>query len=121
MKNPRKAVVGLFIALGLLAGCKQPSLRTTNMDTAMREPVSSANHAALADAYEQAAQAADDKAAEEQRLRDHYQEHRYLYGKQSLTLQEQYDALINHYRQLAQTDRQMAKLHRQIAETKPGS
>ncbi|MGZ8219768.1 hypothetical protein [Methylomagnum sp.] len=116
MNTPRNTAASAFIALGLLAGCTQPGFRTTNMNTAMNESITSSDHKGLADAYEQAAKAADNKAAEERRLRDHYQEHRYLYGKQSPILQEQYDGLIYHYQQLAKMDRQMAKLHREIAE-----
>lgn len=119
-----KLTASVLVAVGLLAGCARSGsggMSPANMNTAAREAVMSNDHSALADAYEQAAQAAADKATEEQRMRDHYQEHRYLYGKQSLSLQAQYDALIDHYKQLAKADRDMARLHRQIAESKPGS
>jgi coenzyme F420-reducing hydrogenase alpha subunit len=119
MDKPSKTAASLVLAFGLLAGCSQPKPRPVDMGAAVQGPLTKADHEALATRYEQAAQYAEAKVEEQKKLRDQWQEHRYLDPKQAENMQEHYDALIYHYQQIAKSNLKLAEMHREMAASAP--
>lgn len=114
--SPLKNLLILLLTLGFLAGCAQTNPHPMDMTAAVQGAKTPADHMALADHYEQAAQEAEAKVKEHQKLLEEYQFHSYVYGKQSATLKEHCDGLIYHYQQIAKANHQMAEMHRKMAQ-----
>lgn len=119
MDGSSRVLAVIVLACGLAAGCTHPKPSPENVVATPQGTLTKAGHQALATRYEQAAQYAESKVEEQQKLRDHWQEHRDLYGKQSGDMQEHYDALIHHYRQIAQANRKLAQMHRELVASPP--
>jgi hypothetical protein len=89
----------LLLTLGLLAGCAQTNPHPMDMTTAIQAAKTPADHLALANHYEQAAQDAQAKVEEHKKTLAEYQAKSYVYGKQAATWQEHCQALIYNYQQ----------------------
>jgi len=86
-----------------------------NMETAVQSAKTGADHAALADHYQQAAQDLLAKAEEHKKLLGQYKAQSYLYGKQGQSFQAHCEALIRSYKQASDANLEMAQLHRAMA------
>ena len=115
MNNITKALLTVFLTLGLLASCAQPNPHPMDMTAALQNARTSADHQALAEHYEQAAKDAEAKVAEHKQLLDQYKVHSYLYGKQAAYFQDHCLGLIRSYEQVAKANAEMAQMHRQMA------
>jgi RecB family exonuclease len=86
-----------------------------SMEAAVQSAKTSADHTALADHYQQAAQDLLAKVEEHKKLLSQYKARSYLYGKQGQNFQAHCEALIRSYKQAADANQEMAQLHRDIA------
>jgi hypothetical protein len=109
-----KLLITLFLGLGLLAACAEMAPHPMNMDLAVQNATTKADHEALAEHYEEAAQEMREKAQEHKKLLRQYEAKSYLYGKQAEDLKAHCLRLIDVYEKAAEENMSMAKMHRQM-------
>jgi hypothetical protein len=109
-----KLLITLFLGLGLLAACAEKNPHPMDMDLAVQNAVSEADHEALAKHYEAAAQDMQGKAEQYKKLLAQYESKSYLYGRQAEDLKAHCQRLIDVYEKAAETNMKMAKMHRQM-------
>jgi hypothetical protein len=111
-----KLLITLMLTLGLLAACGGTNPHPMDMSQALQSASSKADHAALAEHYEAAAEELRIKVEEHKKLLAQYQAKSYLYGRQAEDFKAHCQALINAYEKAAEANLAMAKMHRQMAE-----
>ncbi|MDP1666678.1 MAG: hypothetical protein Q8L79_16325 [Methylobacter sp.] len=109
-----KLLITLFLALGLLAACAEMDPHPMNMDLAVQNASSKADHEALAKHYEEAAEEMRVKAEEHKKLLRQYQSKSYLYGRQAEDFKAHCQKLADVYEKAAEENLSMAKMHRQM-------
>lgn len=113
----KKIFVASMAAGVLLISCAQRNPHPMDMTQAVQDAKTPADHAALAEHYDEAAREMQGKVDEHKKLLGQYEAKSYLYGKQAQTLKAHCQALIHAYEQAAESNRQLAADHRQM--TKP--
>jgi hypothetical protein len=109
-----KLLITLLLGLGLLVACAEMDPHPMNMDLAVQNATTKADHEALAEHYEEAAQEMREKAQEHKKLLRQYEAKSYLYGKQAEDLKAHCLRLIDVYEKAAEENMSMAKMHRQM-------
>jgi septal ring factor EnvC (AmiA/AmiB activator) len=108
------------VSLGLLAACAQISPLEAVQNTSARKAPQSArtrsDHDALTKYFEDAAREMHNKAEEQKKLLEHYEEKSYLYGRQAQDLESHTSALIRKYETAEQASMKEAALHRRMAK-----
>jgi hypothetical protein len=108
------SVAGLLASAAFSANAAQP-MDTPEIRTAAQNAVTSGEHLAVAQSYEDMAKQLQAKAQEQQALLEQYQNKSYMYGRQAQDLQSHTEALARKYEATASATMQEASLHRQIA------
>ena len=109
-----KLLITLLLALGLLAACAEMNPHPMDMNLAVQNATSKADHEALAKHYEEAAEEMQVKADEHKKLLSQYQSKSYLYGRQAEDFKAHCQRLIDVYEKAAEENLSMAKMHRQM-------
>ncbi|MDD5580755.1 MAG: hypothetical protein PHY16_15950 [Methylobacter sp.] len=110
-----KSLIIFLLALGLLAACAEMNPHPMDMDLAVQNAESKADHEALAKHYEEAAQEMQVKVDEHKKLLSQYESKSYLYGRQAEDIKAHCQRLIDVYEKAAEENLSMAKLHREMA------
>ncbi len=109
-----KLLITLFLALGLLAACAEMNPHPMDMNMAVQNAKTKADHEALAEHYEEAAKEMQLKVEEHKQLLSQYQSKSYLYGRQAEDFKAHCERLIDVYEKAAKENLEMAKMHRQM-------
>ncbi|MDI1275981.1 hypothetical protein [Methylobacter sp.] len=107
-------LITLFLTVGLLSACAEMNPHPMDMSQAVQSASSKADHEALAEHYEEAAKAMQDKVEEHKKLLSQYQSKSYLYGRQAEDFKAHCERLIDVYEKAAKENLEMAKMHRQM-------
>lgn len=107
----------LFLALGLLTSCAEYNPHSMDMDQAVHNAKSKADHEALAQHYEEVAKEMQAKVDEHKKILSEYEREPWLIGKQQATgFGVHCQRLIDVYQKAAEENLEMAKMHRELAE-----
>ncbi|OAI06988.1 MULTISPECIES: hypothetical protein [Methylomonas] len=109
-----KLLIILLLAIGLLSACANFSPHPMDMNQAVHNAKTKADHEALAQHYEEAAKVMQLKVEQHKKLLSQYQSKSYLYGKQAQSFKDHCQWLINVYEKAVEENLSMAKLHRQM-------
>jgi len=109
-----KLLITLLLAVGLLSACSEMNPHPMDMNLAVHNATSKADHEALAQHYEEAAKEMQLKVDEHKKLLSQYQSKSYLYGRQAQSFKDHCQWLINAYEKAVDANLSMAKLHRQM-------
>ncbi len=109
-----KLLITLFLTLGLLAACAEMNPHPMDMNQAVQNAKTKADHEALAEHYEEAAKEMQLKVEEHKKLLSQYQSKSYLYGRQAEDFKAHCERLIDVYEKAAEENLEMAKMHRQM-------
>ncbi|MGZ4994738.1 MAG: hypothetical protein ACXV79_11335 [Methylobacter sp.] len=109
-----KLLTPLFLAIGLLSACTNINPQPTDMDYLAMQSETKADHQALAEHYQKAAEDMQAKANEDKKLLSQYESKSYLYGRQAEDLKASCQRLIDVYEKAAKENLSMAKMHRQM-------
>jgi Skp family chaperone for outer membrane proteins len=109
-------LVTLFLILGLLSACSDMNPHPMDMDLAVQNAETKADHEALAKHYEETAQEMQAKVDRQKKLLSQYESKSYLYGRQAEDIKEHSEALINSYERAVTANRKMAEMHRGMAQ-----
>ncbi|MFI3154984.1 MAG: hypothetical protein QX199_02385 [Methylococcaceae bacterium] len=107
-------LITLFLSVGLLAACAEMNSHPMDMNLAVQNAKTKADHEALAQHYEEAAKEMQLKVEEHKKLLGQYQSKGYLYGRQAEDFKAHCQRLINDYEKAAEENLEMAKMHRQM-------
>ena len=111
----------LFAAfsLGLMVSCAQMSPseapQTESIPAIAKSARMQSDHLALTRHYENNAREMQNKAEEQKRLLEHYEEKSYLYGRRAQDLKSHTAALVRKYNEVAAENIREAAVHRQLA------
>lgn len=108
----------VLCTLGLLASCAQTSLlqaRSADTGQTDRNAGTPGEHVRLAGQYQRMAREFQIKTEEQKKLLQHYEEKRYLYGRQAQDTQSRAWALVRKYRQVAEEAIKQAAFHQKMA------
>jgi ABC-type Fe3+-citrate transport system substrate-binding protein len=111
-----KLLITLLLALGLLSACSEMNPHAMDMNQALHNPKSKADHEALAQHYEEVAKEMQDKAEEHKKILSQYEREPWLLGKQAVDFGVHCKNLINVYEKAAEENLEMAKMQNQLAE-----
>lgn len=112
-----KLLITLFLAFGLLTACAKFDPHSMDMDQAVHNAKSRADHEALAQHYEDVAQEMRSKVEEHKKILSEYEREPWLLGRQVATgFDVHCKNLIRIYSQAAAENLEMAKMHREIAQ-----
>ncbi len=109
-----KLLITLFLTLGLLSACAEMNPHPMDMNLAVQNAKTKADHEALAEHYEEAAKDMQLKVDEHKKLLSQYQSSSYLYGRQAEDFKAHCERLIDVYEKAAKENLEMAKMHRQM-------
>jgi hypothetical protein len=109
-----KLLMTMIFALGLLVACAEMNPHSMDMNLAVQNAKTKADHEALAEHYEEAAQEMQLKVDEHKKLLSQYQSKSYLYGRQAEDFKAHCERLIDVYDKAAKENLEMAKIHRQM-------
>jgi hypothetical protein len=109
-----KLLISLFLVIGLLAACTNTNPHATDMDDLAMRSETKADHEALAEHYQEAAEEMQAKADQDKKLLNQYESKSYLYGRQAEDLKASCQRLIDVYEKAAQENLSMSKMHRQM-------
>ncbi|EGW20306.1 hypothetical protein [Methylobacter tundripaludum] len=109
-----KLLITLLLALGLLSACAEFNPHSMDMNQAVHNAKTKADHEALAQHYEEAAREMQVKVEEHKKLLSQYQSKSYLYGRQAEDFKAHCERLIDVYEKAAEENLSMAKMHRQM-------
>jgi len=112
-----KLLIPLLLVLGLLAACANMNPHPMDMDLAVQNAVSKADHEALAEHYEAAAQDMRNKAEQYKKLLVQYESKSYLYGRQAEDLKANCQRLIDVYDKAADANLKLADMHRRLQDS----
>ncbi|MGZ4956935.1 MAG: hypothetical protein ACXV8U_21855 [Methylobacter sp.] len=107
-------MITLVLAVGLLAACAEMNPHPMDMNLAVQNAKTKADHEALAQHYEEAAKEMQLKVEEHKKLLRQYEAKSYQYGRQAQDFQAHCERLINDYEKAAEENLEMAKMHRQM-------
>ena len=110
----KKLLLTLLLIVGLVSACAEMNPHPMDMDLAVQNATSKADHEALAEHYEEAAEEMQAKAEEHKKMLSQYESKSYLYGRQAEDLKAHCQRLIDVYEKAAQENLNMAKMHRQM-------
>jgi len=113
MKTP--LLIILFLALGLLTSCAEYDPHSIDMDQAVHNAKSKADHEALAQHYEEVAKEMQFKVEEHKKILSQYEREPWLWGRQAIGFDVHCKNLIRIYSQAAEENLEMAKMHRELA------
>jgi len=112
-----KLLVTPFLALVLLAACAEMNPHPMDMNQAVHNAKTKADHEALAQHYEEVANEMQSKVEEHKKILSEYQREPWLFGRQVATgFGVHCENLIRIYTQAAEENRKMAEMHRGMAE-----
>lgn len=119
-KNKQDILIALFTLVLLAAGIFSGSAKADSLsDRAASQAVVSQNeHDVLAQQFEVAAQGMQQKAEEQKKLLEQYEQIQF-YGWQSHNLKSRTTALIRKYEEAARSNMKEAAAHRQMAQPNP--
>jgi hypothetical protein len=107
----------LFLALGQLTSCAEYDPHSMDMNQAVHNAKSKADHEALAQHYEEVAKEMQAKVDEHKKILSEYEREPWLIGKQQATgFGVHCQRLIDVYQKAAEENVEMAKMHRELAE-----
>jgi len=109
-----KLLITLILSIGLLAACSEMNPHPMDMNLAVQNAETKADHEALAQHYEEAAKEMQLKVDEHKKLLSQYESKSYLYGRQAQDFKAHCQRLINAYEKAAEENLSMAKMHRQM-------
>jgi hypothetical protein len=109
-----KLLITLILALGSLAACSEMNTHPMDMSQSVQKAESKADHEALAQHYEAAANEMQLKVDEYKKLLGQYEAKSYLYGRQAEDMKAHCRRLIDVYEKAVDENLSMAKLHRQM-------
>lgn len=109
-----RLLLSLFFVFGILSACAEMNPHPMDMNLAVQNAASKADHKALAQHYEEVAQEMQLKVEEHKKLLSQYQSKSYLYGRQAEDFKSHCERLIDVYEKAAKENLNMAKLHRQM-------
>lgn len=109
-----KLLIPLLLVIGLLPACSEMNPHPMDMDLAVQNAASKADHEALAKHYEDAARDMQAKADEYKKLLAQYEAKSYLYGRQAEDLKAHSQKLIDVYEKAAEANLKMAALHHRM-------
>ncbi|MGZ8183756.1 MAG: hypothetical protein ACXWT1_17530 [Methylobacter sp.] len=109
-----KLLMTMIFALGLLVACAEMNPHPMDMNLAVQNAKTKADHEALAEHYEEAAKDMQLKVDEHKKLLSQYQSSSYLYGRQAEDFKAHCERLIDVYEKAAKENLEMAKMHRQM-------
>lgn len=109
-----KSLITLILTLALLDGCGGTNPHPMDMSQALQNASTKADHEALAEHYEAAAEEMQVKVEEHKKLLAQYEAKSYLYGRQAADFKAHCEALINAYEKAVEANLNMAKMHRQM-------
>ncbi|MFZ2404920.1 MAG: hypothetical protein WAW41_07265 [Methylobacter sp.] len=109
-----KLLMTAIFALGLLVACAEMNPHPMDMNLAVQNAKTKADHEALAEHYEEAAKDMQLKVDEHKKLLSQYQSSSYLYGRQAEDFKAHCERLIDVYEKAAKENLEMAKMHRQM-------
>lgn len=107
-------LITLILTFALLNGCAKTDPHPMDMNQAIQNASSKADHEALAKHYEEAAAEMQVKVDEHKKLLAQYQAKSYLYGKQAEDLKAHCQRLIDIYEKAVDENLNMAKMHSQM-------
>jgi len=110
----KKLLIALLLTVGLVSACAEMNPHPMDMNLAVQNASSKADHEALAKHYEEAAEEMRLKAEEHKKLLSQYQSKSYLYGRQAQDFKAHCERLIDVYEKAAEENLSMAKMHRQM-------
>jgi hypothetical protein len=109
-----KLLIALLLTVGLVSACAEMNPHPMDMDVAVQNATSKADHEALAEHYEKAAEEMQAKAEQHKKMLRQYESKSYIYGRQAEDLKAHSQRLIDVYEKAAQENLNMAKMHRQM-------
>jgi len=109
-----KLLITLLLTVGLVSACAEMDPHPMDMNLAVQNATSKADHEALAKHYEDAAEEMQLKAEEHKKLLSQYESKSYLYGRQAQDFKAHCLRLIDVYEKAAEENLHMAKMHRQM-------
>jgi hypothetical protein len=109
-----KLLVTMLLIFGLVSACAEFESHPMDMNLALQNATTKADHEALAEHYEKAAEEMKAKAEEHKKLLQQYEAKSYLYGRQAEDLKAHCLRLIDVYEKAAEENMSMAKMHRQM-------
>jgi RecB family exonuclease len=111
-----KIFLALLASFTLAAACARMETHPMDMSAAVESAKTHADHEALAKHYDAAAQDMQAKVEEHKKLLVHYGRESYLYPKQTPSMKDHCQMLINLYQKAAEENRMMAESHRQLSK-----
>ncbi|MBS3962902.1 MAG: hypothetical protein KGZ80_00160 [Methylomonas sp.] len=111
-----KLLITLLLAFGLLTACAEFDPHSMDMNQALHNAKTKADHEALAQHYEVVAQEMQNKAEEHKKILSHYEREPWLMGKQAAGFDVHCKNLIRIYSQAMEENLEMAKKHRLMAQ-----
>ncbi len=110
----KKLLIALLLTVGLVSACAEMNPHPMDMNLAVQNATSKADHEELAKHYEEAAEEMRVKVEEHKKLLRQYQSKSYLYGRQAQDFKAHCERLIDVYEKAAEENLSMAKMHRQM-------
>jgi endonuclease III len=109
-------LITLILALGLLSSCSEMNPHPMDMNQAVQNAETKADHESLAKHYDEAANEMQLKVDEHKKLLSQYESKAYLYGRQAEDLKTHCLRLIDVYENAVDANRKMAEMHRGMAQ-----
>lgn len=109
-----KLLITLLLAIGLLSACTEFDPHPMDMNQALQNVKTKADHEALAQHYEEVAKEMQLKVEEHKKLLSEYQREPWLMGRQATGFGVHCQRLIDIYEKAAEENLEMAKMHRQM-------
>ncbi|MFI3156103.1 MAG: hypothetical protein QX199_08085 [Methylococcaceae bacterium] len=109
-----KSLIPLVLAVGLVSACGDMNPHPMDMNLAVQNAASKADHEALARHYEDAAQEMRVKVDEYKKLLAQYESKSYLYGRQAEDLKAHAQQLIDVYEKAVEANLKMADMHHRM-------
>ncbi|HLF96491.1 MAG TPA: hypothetical protein VI457_05055 [Methylococcaceae bacterium] len=112
----KKIFLALFVSAVIATACARMETHPMDMSAAVAGAKTAADHTDLAKHYDDAAKDMDARVVEHKKLLAHYQKESYLHPKQTPSMADHCQMLINLYQKAAEENRMMADSHRQMAK-----
>lgn len=109
------AVLSLIGCLASVSPTATAGPENVDIDAAIRNAVTRADHEAVARYYDDAATQMQAKLQEQKELLEHYEDKSYLYARRAPDMQAHTDALIRNYEKAMKVNIKEAAIHRQMA------
>ncbi|MGR9035428.1 MAG: hypothetical protein ACU83O_02420 [Gammaproteobacteria bacterium] len=109
-------LLSFFLIIGLMASCGEMNTHPMDMTQAVQNAKTKADHEALAQHYEEAAEEMQAKVDEHKEILAHYRREPWLWGRRGESFEKHCQRLINDYEDAVQANRLMAEDHRAMAQ-----